>query len=168
MIPYWRWTSGRSRGGRNGRRRPNSTRDCKRAGEELREKALNRVSPNDGKGYSPSDGRGLRHKRRFSVDQREEENRHLLAAHLKTKADMEHKRLKLDVERLECERWKGAEEAQHIPRSQEHDTKVLAPNEKRIQLEVEHAALHREEQKSAPDERKKIISVLGALAEKLK
>ena len=138
------------------------------AGEEMREKALNRVSPNDGKGDSPSDGGVVRHKRRFSVDQRDEEHRDLLAAHVKTKADMEQKRLKLDEERLEFERWKGTEEAQRIRRSQEHDTKVLALNEKRIQLEVERAALDREERKSALDECKQIISVLGALAEKLK
>ena len=129
------------------------------AGEEMREKAPNRVSPNDGKGDSPSDCRVVRYKRRFSVDQRDEEHRDLLAAHVKIKADMEQKRLKLDEERLEFERRKGTEEAKRIRRSQEHDTKVLALNDIRIQLEVERAALDREERKSALDERKQIISV---------
>ena len=70
------------------------------AGEEMREKALNRVSPKDRKGDSPSEGRVVRHKRRFSFDQRDEENGDLPAAHVKTKADMEKKRLKSDMERL--------------------------------------------------------------------
>ena len=38
------------------------------AGEEMREKDLNRVSPNDGKDDSPSDGLVVRHKHRISVD----------------------------------------------------------------------------------------------------
>ena len=46
--------------------------------------------------------------------------------------------------------------------------KVLALSGKRMHLEVGRGVLDREERKSALDERRKIIRVLGALAEKLK
>ena len=46
--------------------------------------------------------------------------------------------------------------------------KVLALSEERIDLEVERDALDREERKSALDDRRQIIRVLGVLAEKLK
>ena len=44
---------------------------------------------------------------------------------------------------------------------------VLALSKKRIDLEVERAALDGEERKSALDERRQIIRVLGALAQNL-
>ena len=77
-------------------------------------------------------------------------------------------RLKLDEDRLEFERWKGEEDAIRVRRAQNHDAKVLALNEKRIELKIQLEALDREQRKSALDQRKHKITVLGSIAEKLK
>ena len=137
------------------------------AGEQMRDRALSRISP-PGMGDTPSGSSAEKKKRRFAMDERDEEQQDLLSKHVKEKANMEQKRLKLDEECFEFEKWKGEEEVLRVKQAQEHDMKVLALSEKRIDLEVERASLDREERKSALDERRQIISELGALAEKLK
>ena len=102
------------------------------------------------------------------MDERDEEPQDLLSNHVKEKANMEKKRLKLDEERFGFVKWDGEEEVLRVKQAQEHDMEVLALSEMRFDLEVERAALDREERKSVLDERRQIIRVLGALAEKLK
>ena len=137
------------------------------AGEQMRDRALGRVSP-QGMGETPSGSLAEKKKRRFGMDERDEEQQDLLSNHVKERANMEQKRFKLDEERFEFDEWKGEEEVLRVKQAQEHDMKLLPLSEKRIDLEVERAALDREERNSALDERRQIIRVLGALAEKLK
>ena len=138
------------------------------AGEEMRDRALNRCSPGKEKMSSTRHTGTEKQKRRAPIDPAFAEQRDLLIEHVQSKAEMESKRLKSDEDRLDFERWKGEEDAIRVRRAQDHDAKVLAIKEKRIELEIQRAALKREERKSAHDERKQIITVLGAIAEKLK
>ena len=133
----------------------------------MRDRALGRVNTPE-IGETPSGSSAEKKKRRFAMDERDEEQQDLPSNHVKEKANMEQKRLKLDEERFEFDKWKREEEVLRVKQAQEHDMKVLALSEKSIDLEVERAALDRAERKSALDERRQIIRVLGALAEKLK
>ena len=121
-----------------------------------------------GMGDTPSGSSAEKKKRCFAMDERDEEPQDLLSNHVKEKANMEKKRLKLDEERFGFVKWDGEEEVLRVKQAQEHDMEVLALSEMRFDLEVERAALDREERKSVLDERRQIIRVLGALAEKLK
>ena len=138
------------------------------AGEEMRDKALHRCSRGKEKSSSARQMGVEKQKRRAAIDPAFAEQRDPLVEHVRSKAEIENKRLKFDEDRLDFERCKGEEDAVRVRRAKEHETKVLALNEKRIELETERVSLDTEERMYALDEWMQIITVLGALAEKLK
>ena len=98
------------------------------AGEEMRDRALNRGSPGKEKSSSTRQMGTKKQKRRAPIDPAFAEQRELLIEHVQSKAEIENKRLKLDEDRLDFERWKGEEDAIRVRHAQDHEAKVLALN----------------------------------------
>ena len=82
-------------------------------------------------GDTPSGSSAENKKRRFAMDERYEEQRDLPFKHMKKKSNMEKKRLKLDEERFESNKWKREDEVLFVKQALEHDMKVLPLREKR-------------------------------------
>ena len=134
----------------------------------MRDKVLHRCSPSKAKGSSTRQMETEKKKRRAAIDLAFAEERDFLIEDVQSKAEMGSKHLKLGEYRQFFERWKGKEDTVRVRCAQEHETTASALNEKRIELEIRRASLDWEERKSALDERKQLITVLGALTEKPK
>ena len=137
------------------------------AGVEMLEMAMNRVVPTP-KEVELKDGEVHRAKRRVVEDPCSHEDQERFATHVSMREESDNKRLKHDQERLALDRKKDERESVRLRRAQDHESRVFALCEKRIELEIELAAFDREERKYALAERKQIIGVLGALPERLK
>ena len=122
------------------------------AGEEMRDRDLNRCSPGKEKSSSTRKMGMEKQKSLAARDPAFAGQRERLIGHAQSKPERERKRLKLDEDRLDFERWKGEEDAIRVRRAQDHEAKVLALIEKRIKLEIQSAFLDREERKFALDD----------------
>ena len=92
------------------------------AGEEIRDRDLNRCSPGKEKSSSTRQMGMEKQKSRAAIDCAFAEQRDLLIDHIQSKAEMESKRLKLDEDRLDFERWKGEGDAIGVCLAQDHET----------------------------------------------
>lgn len=108
-----------------------------------------------------------RRKRRVVVVESEEDEKDAIEEHVEARRLMDMQRIELDKERLELEKERAQRENDRALSHQANDAKRISLDQRRLNLEVERNALDREERRSAMEERKDMLSVLGSLVKKL-